>query len=205
MRALEHVGRVSPSADPSNLANLALAVAAGRAECTPELFTRLLPRVRNLVRYLVRGDRDVDDLSQDALVCIYRGLKTYRAEGSFNAWADRIVARSVFAARRKVSVLPVAQKDQDADTFGAGPNAGATPEQESYVLRRQLVTVLDRLPDAQRQAFVLHHVLGMAVGEIAAELGIPEETVRSRLRVGRGQLRAELGETEPLARAGEQR
>jgi RNA polymerase sigma-70 factor (ECF subfamily) len=38
----------------------------------------------------------------------------------------------------------------------------------------------------------LHYVLGMTVPEMGAELGVPEETVRSRLRLGRQRLRARL-------------
>jgi RNA polymerase sigma-70 factor (ECF subfamily) len=69
----------------------------------------------------------------------------------------------------------------------------ATPESarpdDEYADRRRAVAILDALPPEQRHAVVMHHVLGMSVPEIARELGIPAETVRSRLRLARTRLR----------------
>ena len=61
--------------------------------------------MRNLVRYFVRGDAEVDDLAQESLVTILRGLPTYRGEGSVYSWSDRIVVRTVFAYLRKARAL----------------------------------------------------------------------------------------------------
>src|SRR6185295_18994630 len=61
---------------------------------------------------------------------------------------------------------------------------------DEYLLRRWAVSVLDELPLPQRHAVVLHHLLDMTVPEICEELGIPRETVRSRLRLARTRLRA---------------
>ena len=49
-----------------------------------------------------------------------------------------------------------------------------------------------RLPAEQRAVFVLHHYLGWSVGEIAENLGVPTETIRSRLRYATSTLRAAL-------------
>src|SRR6187397_2835086 len=87
-------------ADDEQWSKLALDAARGHAPSIRQLVSYLLPRVRNLVRYLVRGDRDVDDLSQDALLSILQGLPGYRAEGAFRSWADRVVVRRVFAMRK---------------------------------------------------------------------------------------------------------
>ena len=46
------------------------------------------------------------------------------------------------------------------------------------------------MPHEQRHALVLHHVLGLSVPEIARETEAPDETVRSRLRLGMERLRA---------------
>ena len=144
------------------------------------LFTNLLPRVRNLVRYLVRGDRDVDDLSQDALVAVLRGLSSYRADGGFYAWADRVVARSVFAALKRRTQNSLSQLDKvQLDQLDS---AEGTPDTD-FMLRRQLAALLDQLPLEQRTTLVLRYVLGFSTKEIAREWDVPEETVRSRLRV----------------------
>ncbi len=172
-----------------HLADLARRSLSGNTDALEMLFVALLPRVRSLVRYLVRGDRDVDDLSQEALLTLLRGLGTYRGEGEFGAWADRVVARSVFAALRRQG----APKERDA----IGPDelklVGASRAPEAQCMRRELAACLDDLPESQRSALVRHHVLGMTVPEVSEELGVPEETVRSRLRLGKGCLKRLLG------------
>lgn len=175
----------------TELSDLARRAGAGDGSAAERLFLALLPRVRNLVRYLIRGDRDVDDLSQEALLTLLRGLSSYRGEGAFRAWADRIVARSVFASRRRVRLVEVGLDAEPPATneTSQGSEAQAT---DSYCSRREMARHLDTLPEAQRTALVLHHVLGMTVPEIATELGVPLETVRSRLKQGKDQLKRRL-------------
>ena len=160
----------------------------GDREATERLLLELLPRVRNLVRYLVRGDADVDDIAQEALSIVFRKLDSYRADGPFTAWVDRIVARGAFAHRRKVvDRQEVALSAADISNAHGSSHAERT---DDYLARRALVRQLDTLPQEQRDALVMHHVLGMSVPEIAAEISAPEETIRSRLRLGRARLRA---------------
>jgi RNA polymerase sigma-70 factor (ECF subfamily) len=175
----------------SDLSELARQASAGDSSAAERLFLVLLPRVRNLVRYLVRGDRDVDDMSQEALLTLLRGLSSYRGEGQFRAWADRIVARSVFASRRRGRTLELATAAEPSASNEVSQGSDP-PAPDAYCSRREMASHLDTLPDGQRTALVLHHVLGMTVPEIATELGVPFETVRSRLRQGKEQLRRRL-------------
>ncbi|HVK76181.1 MAG TPA: RNA polymerase sigma factor [Kofleriaceae bacterium] len=166
--------------------NRVAAAVAGDRRALESLVTELLPRIRNLVRYLVRGDVDADDLAQEAMVAIVRGLPSHRGEGSFEAWADRVAVRSTFAGLRRARRAR-AQLDAGAD-LAAVPHPDGPPD--DYAARRAAVKLLDQIPDEQRHVLVLHHVLGLSVPEIAEELGAPFETVRSRLRIGIGKLRA---------------
>ena len=166
------------------------AAVAGDRKAIESLVTELLPRIRNLVRYLVRGDGDADDLAQEALVAIVRGLPTHRGEGAFTSWADRVAVRSTFAGLRKARRAR-AQLDAAAD-LASVPHPDGPPDE--YAARRATVRMLDQIPDEQRHVLVLHHVLGMSVPAIAEELNVPFETVRSRLRIGISKLRALHGE-----------
>jgi RNA polymerase sigma factor (sigma-70 family) len=72
-------------------------------------------------------------------------------------------------------------------------NGPATPDTTlSIEVRDSLDRGFRRLPAEQRAAFVLHHYLGWSVGEIAENLGVPTETIRSRLRYATSTLRAAL-------------
>lgn len=171
------------------------AAARGDRAAAEALLAELLPRVRNLVRYLVRGDRDVDDIAQEALIAIARGFASYRGEGTLTAWVDRIVARATFAYLRRE------RREPGYDT--SGPDLAIVPHPDDgpdqYAERRQLVRLLDDIPDDQRHVLVLHHALGLSIPEIAESLAVSAETVRSRLRLGKAKLRA-LGQMDEAGR-----
>ena len=65
----------------------------------------------------------------------------------------------------------------------------ADPHDETHVA---LVAALHRLPEAQRQAIVLHHIADLPVRAVAAEVGVPEGTIKARLSRGRAALAALL-------------
>jgi len=165
--------------------------ARGDRAAASSLAAELLPRVRNLVRYLVRGDTEVDDMAQEALIAILKGLPTYRGEGSFKSWSDRIVARTTFAylKRKRADASEAVEAAAELEP-PAAPGRG-----DDYVARRQLARVLDRLPTEQRHAIVLHHCMGLSVPEIAEALGVPFDTAKSRIRLGMASLRTKLEET----------
>ena len=163
--------------------------AAGDRAAAEALCRELLPRVRNLVRYLLRGDARVDDVAQEALIAVLRGLGSYRGDGRFESWVDRVVARATFTAIRRIRAET--QPGEHAAVEG-GPGSDDSGG-ELYALRRELAQALDRLPGDQRESLVLHFAVGMTVPEIAEAAAAPIETVRSRLRLGKAALRVALG------------
>ncbi len=177
----------SPQPDPR-----VVAAANGDRAAAEALLTELLPRARNLIRYLIRGDGDVDDIAQEALIALLRGFSTFRGEGSLEAWANRIVVRVTFAYLKKARKHT--RMRDDGPDLAAVPAPDAPPDQ--YAERRRMAKLLDEIPDDQRHALVLHHVLGLSVPDVAEQLGVPFETVRSRLRLGRQRLRALRGEDQ---------
>jgi RNA polymerase sigma-70 factor (ECF subfamily) len=171
---------------------VALAAQGDRA-ATQGLLLELLPRVRNLVRYLASGDADVDDIAQLTLVQLVRSFRTYRGEGSLRAWCDRITVRVALAYLRR-------RRSRERQTCELAPElyavSSSSEQPDDYTLRRQAVHWLDELPNEQREAVVLHHIAGLSAPELAAELGVPFETARSRLRLGMNKLRERAARTQ---------
>jgi len=178
-----------PEADtgaPSKVSSELLEQArGGDEEAMHQLVMHVMPRVRNGVRYLMRGD-SIDDMVQDVLVTVLHRLDSFRGEGRFEAWVDGITMRVVLGGARRL------RKEQRRLVAVDAEEVAYLRRGERYATSRQLVRALDQLPDNQRRAVVMHHVFGLTAAEIAQILDIPRETVRSRLKAGMGQLRALL-------------
>lgn len=169
------------------------AAARGDRVAAGAILRRLLPRMRNLVRYLLRGDDEVDDITQLALIAVMKGLPSYRGDAPVEKWADRITARETFRYLKQHRLRAAREAPLEDATPIAGP-------EDPYLLRRLVVAHLDRLPDPQRQAVALHYAAGFTVPEIAELLEVPRDTIKSRLRLGMQRLRdafARRGETAP--------
>ena len=133
--------------------------------------------------------RDVgraEDAVQQALVTAWRELPALRESGRFEAWIHRILVHACYAEAQRASKW-------SANVVALPMDGPATPDDTSSVVTRDLLDRgFSRLPTEQRAAFVLHHYLGWSVGEIAENLGVPSETIRSRLRYATSTLRAAL-------------
>ena len=164
----------------------------GERAAISEVLDRVLPRVRNVVRYLAGSDEEVDDIAQRALLSVSAGLEGYRSDGAFARWVDRIVARETFSYMKQLRAarrLESEYTEISADTLVDDVRA-------RFLARRALAKWLDALPETHRYAVVLHHVVGMSVPELAEALGIPFDTAKSRLRSGMRKLRALREESE---------
>lgn len=172
---------------PANDPRIALAVEGDRRAAS-ELLSALLPRVRNLVRFLSAGDADVDDHAQAALMEVMRALPSFEGRSALTTWADRITVRHTLRRLRQARAERARRDDLRHD-----PEPAAPALDERYVDRRRVAHMLDQLPDEQRQALVLHHVMGMSVPEVAEALEVPFDTIKSRIRLATRKLRALYG------------
>ena len=183
IRSLPDAPSMRPPRDPSNeLSALVRSAQAGDEEAMHRLLLAIMPRVRNGVRYLVRGD-DIDDLVQDVLETVLLRIEAFRGEGRFESWVNGVTLRVVIGRRRKhlSDVRRLSEVTVD--------DVASLRQGERYATSRQLARALDQLPDDQREALVMHHVFGLTAPEVADEQRVGQETVRSRLRHGMGMLR----------------
>ena len=139
---------------------------------------------------LTGNDADAQDLVQEVLVRVHRGLSTYRP-GSLEAWLSRITTNAFLddlRRRRRRPTEPLA--DDRAVALAGSEDVEATVAAAS--LSGDIETALRKLPEDYRVAVVLCDVVGLPYGEIADQLSIPVGTVRSRIHRGRSALRASL-------------
>jgi RNA polymerase sigma factor (sigma-70 family) len=143
------------------------------------------------VAYRLTGNSDdAQDLVQEVLLKVRKGLETYRP-GSLEGWLSRITTNTFLdetrrRRRRPVDLLP----DEPDRVLPPGPAADVALAAE--VLPDDIQQALARLPEEYRVAVVLCDVVGLSYQEIGESLDVPVGTVRSRIHRGRALLRKAL-------------
>ena len=126
-----------------------------------------------------RNPADAEDLSQDVYLKALGKIGTLRTPGAARGWLLRI-ARNTCLDQRKRARLFGLFKIKTAGGEGRAPAAPEGPEEAPAALAR-LKAAVARLPEKQREVFVLREYGQMSYGEIAESLGIKAGTVMSRL------------------------
>lgn len=131
----------------------------------------------------------IDDVVQDVFLTAYRRRDSLRYEVSPRAWLFGVTRRVAFRYRRGA-----ARRARRHTAFAEVARPLADPPQHRHDHAQQLSQLLARLSDNTREVWQMTELLGMSAPEIASELGLPLNTVYSRLRLAREQLQAQVAD-----------
>jgi RNA polymerase sigma-70 factor (ECF subfamily) len=158
-----------------------------------DLFEILMRRHNQLlyrtVRSILRDESETEDALQDAYVQAFTHLDQFLGRARFSTWLTRIAVHEALRRRRRRQRTTTVETAVDGL---ASPLRGPESRMSDRELRVILEASVDRLSDQFRTVFVLRDVQGMTTAETAESLGIPEETVKTRLHRARRQLRGHL-------------
>lgn len=165
----------------------------------PDVVAAYRGAVYTTARRLSGRPEDAADLAAEAFLRAYAALRGYPpgriAELALRPWLITIVLnlarnRARAAGRRPMSVG--LEDGAHSSDHGEGPEEQASRHDGQAHLGR----LLAQLPDAQRAAVVLRHVVGLPYCEVAVVLGCPEGTAKSHVSRGLSRLRARLTEED---------
>lgn len=171
--------------------------AAGDRTALDALFNRYRSVAYRVAYRLLGQEADALDAVQDAFVKLLTNLDRFRGHSSFKTWLLRIVSNSaldVGRQRKRDARIPQAPRDDPPDRFGPDDLPPADFELSRADLRMKIDAALGRLPDTQRQTFVLHVEGELSYREVAETLGISIGTVMSRLFYARQKLKTLLAD-----------
>ena len=179
------------------LAALIARIAEGDQTALAALYDATSPLVHSLALRILRDPGAAEDVTMDVYMQAYRYAASYDAgRGTPSAWL------LTFARSRAIDRLRAeAQRQKREESLeSAGPIAAvadehADPEESSSVAERGRLarSALAALTPEQRQAIEVAYFSGLSHREIAAKLGQPLGTVKTRIRTGMMRLRDLLG------------
>jgi RNA polymerase sigma-70 factor, ECF subfamily len=193
----------------------------GDARAFEQLVTR---HQRGVYNFLLRSARDrarAEELLQEVFLRVIRSKQRYERTAKFTTWLYAIarnlcVDESRRARFRDHASLDASRRGRDGEggqpllATLAAEDVPTDEAAEAGTLRERLAAAVDRLPEDQREVFLLRQMAGLSFREIGETVGIPENTVKSRMRYALEKLRGDLGDlraadAEPPARGKESR
>jgi RNA polymerase sigma-70 factor (ECF subfamily) len=136
---------------------------------------------------IITGDRPTaEDVVEEAFVKVFQRIRQFRRGAPFAPWFYRIVVNEALSATRRRALL--APLSPATDTR---PDPAPGPEQlaELSELQAHLLAAVRELPPRERAAVVLRYYLDLDERAVAATLGWPLGTVKTRLHRARVRLR----------------
>ena len=181
-------------ADPADGDARDRALLAAHVAGDPDAFGTLISHHRDrlwAVALRTLGDREeAADALQDALLSAYRAAAGYRGDARVTTWLHRVVVNACLDRVRRRKARPTVPMPETGGSAEPVDKHDALAARETAL---EIEAALAELPVEQRCAIMLVDVHGMPVEDVAAVLGVPAGTVKSRCSRGRARLALSLG------------
>ncbi len=156
------------------------------------------PRLRSFIRKHVADTGEAEDILQDVFYELLEAYRLMKPVEHVTSWLFRVARNRMIDLfrRKKPSSLnnPVSVEGEGDTLEDLLPSADAGPE-AAYarsLLLDALEEALEELPQAQREVFVAHELMGQSFKEISAETGLSVNTLLSRKHYAVMHLRERL-------------
>jgi len=159
---------------------------AGSEADFERLYRNTYRRIFGTLITLVRDRATAEDCAQETFERAYRNWASWRPDAPVEAWLHRIAINVAISDRRHQGLRQAGEMVRRLGRPAGGPDPALVAE------RSDLIAAMKKLPTKQAAALVLRHYHGYTNREIASALGVPEQTVASRLATARKHLQAVL-------------
>ncbi len=165
------------------------------AACQREVFNRFAGRMLGVCNRYARNSADAEDILQDAFIKIFEKIHQFKFEGSFEGWIRRIMVNTAlkkYSLRRyekEVSGYEIRDRDESMEE----------PSAYAHLTQKELLGIINELPDGYRMVFNLYVIEGYQHDEIAEMLNIQAGTSRSQLVKARNMLQQRIMEIQKVS------
>ncbi len=171
------------------------ALKSGEEWAYEKLYYEYAPRVGGIAKSFL-GHDDVDDVVQEVMMRVYKGIKKFRGDSKLSTWIHRIavnVCKDILEKRkrRKEVLTSFPEDDENSGEFATHPisNSDVIEEAMEEISYERLLEKLSQLSEENRLLIKLRDIDGMSYEDIAKIMNKPVGTVKSRLHYARKKLR----------------
>ena len=163
--------------------------------CQRELFRRYAGKLVGVCQRYANDDAVAEDIVQDAFIKIFEKIYQFKSEGSFEGWIRRIVVNT---ALKKYTVI---RYDKEVSGYEITDRNESQMEAAafSHLNEKELLGLINNLPDGYRLIFNLYVIEGYQHEEIAQMLKIQPGTSRSQLVKARNMLKQQILQKQRIA------
>ncbi len=160
---------------------------SGSQKAIESLIRRHHKRVYGYILLLVKNPTIAEDIFQDTFVKVIRSLQEgrYADNGRFVSWVMRIAHNLIIDYFRKEKQMKMISKDNGAVDVFNSPRFSEKNIEEDLVYDQVLTDVrslVDRLPEEQKEVVLLRHYVGLSFKEIAEQTNVSINTALGRMR-----------------------
>jgi RNA polymerase sigma-70 factor (ECF subfamily) len=174
-----------PSPFPAEISDgdLVSAVVEGNKVALRAVWDRYLAAVRATLRSLLGRDHVIDDLTQEVFLAFYRSASRIRDPSALRPY--------LLGVATKLASIEIRSRTRRSRWYrlfhwsSMAGGAGRSSDVDERDALRSLRTLLGKLPDRKRQAFVLRYVHDLSPTEVAQAMGIPKGTAKRAISEGR--------------------
>jgi RNA polymerase sigma-70 factor (ECF subfamily) len=162
---------------------LAASAGAGDAQALDRLLLAIRPSVLRHCSRLLPNQLDAEEACQDTLLAVTRNISTFEGRAKFETWLYRVTLNAGLDTYRRLKRRAATVDIADLDL--------SSPQRTSVIAgnRIDLLEAFDDIDPKFGQPVMLRDVYDLDYPEIAAEMGLAEGTVKSRIHEGRKMMR----------------
>jgi RNA polymerase sigma factor (sigma-70 family) len=166
------------------------------ASCQKSLFNRYASSLLGVSYRYARNKEDAEDILQDSFIKIFGKLEQFKGDGSFEGWMRRIVVNT---ALKKYSLSRYTKEFTVEEINDVKDDGNMDVPAYNHLTEKDLLALINELPDGYRIIFNLYVIEGYAHDEIADLLGIQAGTSRSQLVKARNLLQKRIVQVQRVA------
>lgn len=158
-----------------------------------ETVARERSRLRNFIRSRVPDAQDADDILQEVFSELVEAVRLMVPLEEESGWLFRVARNRIIDLFRKKKPEPLSESEWlSIEELLPSPDGGPEAAYARGVMLDELDAALDELPPEQRDVFVAHELQGKSFKELAAESGVPLNTLLTRKHTAVLHLRKRL-------------